>query len=215
MTSPTVQARNTGTNGAGTSHTINLPSSIQAGDLLIVWWGFGNDPGATTTTGWTNMGVDGTNGRGAIVYKTATGSEGATDTWSTTNSVKTATIAWRISGWQGTPEKGTAAQANSTNADPPSITPSWGAADILVLVMMDATLNTNVASAAPTNYGNLTTAATTSGSASAVSSAERSMTATSTEDPGTFTSPSGNWVAQTVAIQGVSGLSVFPVSFPH
>jgi hypothetical protein len=173
-----------------------------------MWWGFGAAPGALTTTGWSSLSLD-TNGASNLVflYKTATGSEGATVTFTTGNSVKSASVAYRITGWQGTPEKGTAAGASSTNADPPSITPSWGSdADLFLAAYAAGT--TAVASAAPTNYTSLLTAAASAGSSASVSAAQRNLTASS-DDPGTFTNASTTWVAQTVAIRAAAASGFF------
>jgi Concanavalin A-like lectin/glucanases superfamily len=81
---PTVRSRNSGAaNTAATSHSINLPAGVVAGDLLLV--GFSNDEStdpttiSTTSTGWTvldsvEQGAT-TNHRGSVLWKRATGSD--------------------------------------------------------------------------------------------------------------------------------------------
>ncbi|MES2144754.1 MAG: hypothetical protein V4516_10455, partial [Pseudomonadota bacterium] len=130
----------------------------------------------------------------------ASGSEGASVTFTTTNSVSSSYVSIQYSGWQGTPEKGTAAgPTTSTNADSPAITPSTGS-DSYTFIAVFRDNGTVVATVAPTNYGNLKTS--TQGTL-CISTADRALTA-STEDPSTFTSASVSWFAQTYSIRGAA-----------
>jgi len=197
-----IEAANTSsTAGAGTSATVNLPASIAAGELLLALIN-SRDPGTGAISGWSSLAIDThTNAYLQLFYKTATGSEGATATWTSSNSVQSAHATWRISGWQGTPENGAKVTGGTNNPDPPSITPSWGSARTLFLTAFGST-GTAVASGAPTNYSGLLTAATSGASNVAINAATRILEGT-TDDPGAFTaSLSGaTWVAQTFAIR--------------
>lgn len=197
MTFPTVQATNTGvgTASTNTAHVANMPAGIAAGDLLIMVIGSPVAPGTISCPGWTFFSTesDGANANMAFAYKTATGSEGATQAITTVNSVRLAFITYRISGWSGTPERGTAAPGAGTSANPPSLSPSWGSADTLWIAACDATCDIT---SAPANYTNLLKNITTA----YVGAAQRQLTASS-DDPGTFTLTYGGSVAQTYAIK--------------
>lgn len=197
-----IEATNTSsTSAAGTSATVNLPASIAAGDLLVVLVE-SRDPGTGAISGFSSLARDnGTNAYLQLFYKTATGSEGATVTWTSSNSVQSAHASLRISGWQGTPEKGTAVTGSTDNPNPPSITPSWGSARTLFIAAFGST-GTAVASGAPTNYSGLLTAASSGSNNVAINVATRVTTASS-DDPGALTATlsGATWVSQTFAIR--------------
>lgn len=207
MASPTVVTTAVTSDGAPvTSHTVNLPASLVNGNLLLMVFTAGVAAGTVTATGWTFMTTEGASQSITIGYKTSNGSEGATVTVSTTGNTKACTSVYQISGWTGTPEKGTIASGTSTTPDPPNLTPSWGSADNLWIAACAVANNGSIVTAAPTNYTNLLTQGSTGGSTVIdMASAERQLTASS-EDPGTFTlSVSKAWNAQTVAVQGTGG----------
>jgi hypothetical protein len=213
MASPSVVNTSVfGDSAASTTHAVTLPASIVAGNLLmlsLVIDATGNS--ITTPAGWTTLVTQNSSGvTSSIIYKTATGSEGATVTVTST-SAKMAAIGYQISGWQGTPENSTVATGGTANPNSGSLTPSWGSADDLFLsvALIHGLVTTSVY---PTNYTNGLTQGTTSTNAATVASAQRQLTAAS-DDPSAFTISAGNsWVAYTVAIQGaVAALNFFPV----
>lgn len=170
-----------------------MPASISAGDLLIAFIGYNSATTATWPGDWTAL-TSGSQAR-HIGYKVAAGGDSLTITSGA--SVKSSSLSWRITGHAdpGTqaPEF-TSATATSANPDPPSISPTGGSKDYLILAMFrqageEADDDTWV-TATPTNYGNLIQV--TSGIAGAASTncsaaaADRQVT-TATEDPGTFT----------------------------
>jgi hypothetical protein len=215
MAFPTIQATNeSSTNTAGTSHTINLPTGITAGDLLIVCL----DKGSTAATvnalaGWTEL-LDENAGNGLyIAYRLADGTEGSTIGLTTSASTRSAEITFRISGAQDpatqAPQIGTTATGTSTTPDPPSVTPTGGAKDYLWIALFgqageeaddDAWANTP-----PTNYTpspplqkSCGTVGTNLGGL--IAAASRQLNASS-ENPGTFAVDVSNaWRAQTIAI---------------
>ena len=84
---PTVQATNTTTIDTATlNHSVNLPTGIQAGDLLIVGFTTFYDVSHTFPVGWTELFSDvvaSNNTRTSIYYRQADGAEGSTITVTT------------------------------------------------------------------------------------------------------------------------------------
>lgn len=210
MAFPTVAASNTSVQSSATnSHTISLPSGIQAGDLLIIFFTYPISGLANALSGWTKLkeyygsgDVFGTN----VYYRVADGTEGSTVTITTTGNFQSAHASYRITGHGGNPEVSTGATSTgSTTPDPDSLTPSGGAKDYLWIAHAGAP-GAVTFSAYPTNYGSnqLTIRSNTSGNTATVAVATRNLNASS-EDPGTFTiSGSVRWVALTIAVPPVA-----------
>lgn len=184
-----------------TAHLVNMPATVNSGDLLITK--FVNQVDAVTTpSGWTQLHSTANTVRLGTYYRIADGTEGGIQVNFVTSSPRRAAAhVYRITSWHGTtpPEVGTAATGNSTLPDPPTLSPSWGAEDTLWLAGTGAGAIVTV-SVYPTSYtdGADDDATTT---APTVASARRELNATS-DDPGTFTiSGSTTWVAQTLAIR--------------
>jgi hypothetical protein len=157
----------------------------------------------STPSGWTQLftTADTAGGGGyrmAGFYKVASGSEGSTVSVTTSVSTNGRHIAYRITGYQGTPECGTTANGSGTTANPPSLSPSWSTADTLWIAL--ASQNGGAFSASPTNYANPADSGT---NFLRMRSADRSLNA-ATEDHGTFTHVNGTWLAQTNAIRPVT-----------
>lgn len=216
MAFPVVEARATSDGATGTSHTINLPSGITTGDLLIVV--FGLDFTSATVTwplGWTQIAEgtgDGANrGRGFVGYRVADGTEGYTgtgDTISITTSAsdESAAVSLRISA-HGQSNSVAPAIANSNGGggdavDPPNLAPAGGAADYLWIASRTSRNGSDV-TVYPTNYTN----GTENSNTGAVSAAtcERQLNASS-EDPGAFSVDIGRpWSAFTIAVSPDAG----------
>lgn len=117
-----------------TSQTLNLPSGITAGDLLVaeICTATAQTP---SITDWTILdGPDTTGGleTATIMWKVATGSEGASVSVSFTGSVTGSGTCRRYSNADETKLDSTmVAAAASTTVDLPSLTPADGADDIL------------------------------------------------------------------------------------
>lgn len=213
MAFPSVVTTNTSVENTATlSHTVSLPSGISAGDLLIVVFAVRDIPDVTWPMGWTEIAeIDDTTNSDqtlAVAYRDADGGEGATITVTTSATKVSAHTSYRISGAADpavqAPEVSTGAHNLSEDPDPDSLTPTGGAKDYLWIACCGRGDN-DVATAAPTNYGNLLTAGSTG--FDAVASAERQLNASS-EDPGIFNfpAPDANWVAATVAIHPAPGM---------
>lgn len=204
------------TTTAGTSHTINLPGSIAAGDGLIVVFAYMAPTGTETisATDWTNItGFVTRNGTAQAIhalYKQATGSEGATVSITSSTSTKAATVSYRITGHQSfttSPQAGTGATGTSgpDTADPPSVSVTGGPKDVLSLACMAIENETFTGTGAPTNWtNNQTTNTGISGGGAGngmIQVAQRQETNVSTVDPGVFQHDvSEDWVAQTIVI---------------
>lgn len=213
-TFPVVAATATATDVVNdTNHTVNLPASISAGDLLIVVH-VGSATDATPNsalTGWTllrDKTIASNAGHVVAFYKIASGAEGSTATITTDLAEDSGSCAYRITGWHGTtpPEASAGATTGSNTApDPDAVTPSWGAEDNLFIAVGDADGNHTI-TAYPANYGsnNITSATSTAGGG-ACGLATRNLNAT-TDDPGAFTSnTSGTTAGFTIVVRpGVS-----------
>lgn len=216
MASPVVEATNeSATPTAATSHTVNLPASIAAGDLLIICL----DKGTPATTSlfnahadWTELLDENVASGLYIAYRWADGAEGATTTLVSASAIRSAEVTYRISGAENpatqAPQIGTTATGTSVNPNPPSISPTGGSKDYLFIAFFgmvgeqadDDTLVTTY----PANY-TLGQQEKTCGVAGTnlggmIGAAARQAT-TATEDPGTFTAiDNAAWRAQTIAV---------------
>lgn len=208
MAFPTVE----GTPGAltdavnATAHVVPYPTGvsggIQAGDLLLVV-GAIDEVATTTISNWNgftqlNWGdVPTLTAAGGVAYKWAAGGETGTITFTSSVSERAVFRMYCIRGGDtGKNPEFTVATGNSTNPNPPSLTPTWsGSVQTLwfVIAVVDATVPT----AAPTNYTNLETQIGTS--TAAIGVARRNLIA-ATEDPGVFTMVTDQWRALTVGV---------------
>lgn len=201
-------------NTVGTSHTVNLPASLVAGNLIIIVFGNFTSTITVSISGYTQLATQtctngGTsNGRLTILYKTATGSEGSTVT-ATTAGAPGNTVSshnsYQISGWIGTPEAATT-NGNDSNPNPPSLTPTWGRTKTLWLATSNSDRSgaTHTISTYPSGYSGgiqdsgvvaVANTSTTTGSAWI-------QTDAASVDPGTFAlSASVPWAVATIGIQ--------------
>ena len=203
---PVVKATNTSReNTAVETHTINLPASIIAGDLLLAFYVIDGTSVPETPSGWTNFfstGAQGANIQG--VYRDADGGEGDTvDFTSTSNAQESAHVSYRISGAINpatqAPENSTATNGSSTAPDAASLTATGGAKNYLwIAVQGHDGLETT--SGFPTNYVSTLSIESTGAGPVGVGAAQRSLN-TATEDTGAFTlSGITGWIAHTVVV---------------
>lgn len=177
------------------THTINLPTGISAGDILwiVIAWQTETQTFTSLSETWDLLN-DTETGRGnfRVMWRVATGSEGATTTLTLSGaSANVAAICFRITSAQdveaGTP--GTAT-TNSTTIDPPSLSPSWGSEETLWIAVAWTPDTRQTLSSYPTSYSieQTTQAGTSSGTSEGqlLAVAARLLTASS-EDPGVFT----------------------------
>jgi hypothetical protein len=205
MAFPSVPNRNSSEHATpATSHTVNLPAGISAGELLIVQFLVRGNPVVTWPAGWTtaiNDGPDvGNTSRTEVHYRFADGSEGASITITTDAAQNSGHRSWRITGaHESTPPEGAAATGFSATPDPPNLdTAVWTDEDALWLALMGIPASESI-SVYPLTYTNTFTMRTTGGPT--LGCGERSLNAP-VENPSSFTIPAGaNWRAVTVAVR--------------
>jgi len=202
---------------ADSTPDINLPSGIQADDLLIILFRTGSGSGASPPSGWTELTESLDSGDGTTIsYKWADGTESGTVAFSTVSARFTG-IAFRISGAEnpGTqpPEFSTITTGSDAAPNSGSRTPTGGAKDYLWLSLVAWASGPAVTNRTPpTNYSNDTGAGDSSGIVR-VLGATRSHNA-STENPGAWTiDSSAAWIGWTVAVHPeatVTDVDIFP-----
>jgi hypothetical protein len=204
LTFPTVAAVSGGSDSGGTSHSVQLPPIIAAGDLLIVHFLTNSAPAVTFPAGWQNL-VDhahATQLRSVTKYRIADGSEGSTISVLTATSQRTSHTVFRITGFDdGTPvEAGLPAIGSNQTPDPSSTTPSGGAKEYL-WIAVGGSDNSGVAPVSgPADYSSYRIDPVGTNSRVRSQTAWRELNASS-EDPGPFDSGEAQrWIAYTLAI---------------
>ncbi len=201
----------------GTNITVTLPSGIKPGELIVIFVGLAGAATITdisTPSGYTELAdALGTTVRVGIYYKVAVGTEGASQavTW-LTGSMRSRAVAFRVSGYQGTPE--VTAFTNvlaSATIDPPALTPSWGTDENLWVAAFlgDTNGNTSVNPVAvfPDDYkNNRLSICDTNADSCGAGMATRTISETS-QDPtafiGQFTATLAEVITFTMAIRGI------------
>lgn len=131
---------NTDVSAGGDTHPITMPSGVAAGDMLVVSVLCSNDR-TVTASGWTQFASyydpDGTLKKMILFYRIATGSEGATVTFTSNVSTSLNALAFRITGAHAStpPEAAQGLIFGVSTYDPPGLTPSWGSAATAWLVV--------------------------------------------------------------------------------
>lgn len=210
MASPVDSARvATNISTAATSHAINVGSPV-AGTLLVACIRFTTFPSTVTFTGWTQIFTDisdASDDTTEVWWRWADGTEGATNTLTTVNSLKLAAVCYKITGaLNAAPSVSGVAFGTTANADPAAVNFTGGTQDMLFIAFagMDSETATFTA---PTGYGNIALANSGVGGAvptnCMIATASRQATTTTSEDPPAFTStaPNTGWTAITIAIK--------------
>ena len=213
MAAPTDSARQ-GTNitTAGTSHAINVGSPT-VGTILVVFVRYAAAPGTTGMVGYESIfsdSSDATNDTTEVFWRVADGTEGATDTLTTGNSVKLGAIGWEVTGADNTRPGISTVSVGTTSANTAtsnSAAPISAPRDTLYISMAGGDGEASTYTAVPTNYANLATA--NSGTSGAIATnvtmggGSRQITASSSDDAGVFThgAHATGWTAVAVAIR--------------
>lgn len=190
-----------------TSHTVNLGSTPNTNDLLIVAAFFDGTPTITWPTAlgtWTQLytGDNGISSRVDIRYKLANG-EGSSIALTTDAGERMATAAWVIDDgtFTGVPEIATAT-GSSANPDSPSLSPSWGSQDTLWLSLACSDSGDLTISAYPTSYSQTAVLDATGGAGGVTMGRAERQFAASSENPSAYTfSASKSWIASTIAVR--------------
>ena len=201
---------------AQASHSVDLPATVDANDLLILIVA-GYQRSITTPAGWTSKSSSGY--QGIFVKKAAGTEDGGTVTVEFDGDVPLAAQVYRIaaSSWSqdvSNVQVGTEATGATKTPDPPSVTASWGSDDNLFIESAGSYNDDQEMSAASTNYTNLTNTISGGGdnAGCGVATARREL-ASDSDDPGIMDKYPLNqfWGAQTIVIKPVSaggGLSM-------
>jgi hypothetical protein len=206
VASVTETAFNTETTG----HYVDMPATVNAGDLLIALFTNDNDSTVTTPSGWTLLasGVFNNQVRLSVYYKIAAGTEGGTTVdFVTSANREAAAQVYRITDWQGTtpPEISTAATGTSVAPDPAFLDPAgWGVSNTLwIAVAGQDRAQSGGTLIQPVGYTDfISTGSSTANTACRILSARRILLTVSSENPGPFTIPtSEQWVAFTIAVR--------------
>jgi hypothetical protein len=199
-----------------TSHTITMPATVVAGDLLIaIFFTDGSETitwDNSTLGAWTQMNWSPQIGGSASTtmagyYKTAAGTEGGATITVTTGTTEAATwVVFAIAGWHGTtaPEGTATASGGVTGPDPASHAASWGAEANLWIALSGSDSVDRIDNTGglgwPSGYSN--TGETDNAVAGATNLAWATKEATSPENPAAFTWNGTNQkIALTMAIR--------------
>lgn len=219
---------------SNTSHTIQLPATVSAGDyLFVVFTCDDNTSSPFTTVTWDNSSAGTwtqlysavvtvtTTNAGASVqevwYKVADGTEDSVNLTITTSITQpstyyTASIQDCSGIAAGTPT--TNSNTSTLTPDPPSLTTGWGSVETLWFVILGVDNGTaTTVTAYPTNYSD-NQGINGSGTGTArTARASRNLTAAS-DDPGTFTLDNSRpTIVNTIAFKPLStGLSITSIT---
>jgi hypothetical protein len=193
-----------------TAHLVNMPSTVNVGDLLVVL--FTNDGNATVTTpaGWTQVRtqVSGTAVRGSIYAKDAAGTEDSTRVDFVTSATEQAAAqVFRIpaSKWNGNIadiEADTGTAATTQNPNPASFNPTGWATENTLWIAYAAGGSYASSSVSPTNFGDRYHTTSASGAAGASVTSARYESAVGSMDPSAFTMDASQAsIAFTIAIR--------------
>lgn len=221
MAFPTVESiTETGFATAATEHLVDMPATVNAGDLLLMV--FANDDATTQTTptDWTLLDNGSPNNQvyGGVYAIDADGTEGGTTVDVVTAIAQQACAqVYRITGWKGTlgtdVDISTAATGTDANPNSSSVSASESADNLFIAAVCNGDDEEGV-SVTPSSYTNTTE--TVSGSVSAnelpaVATARREW-ANISDDPTAWTlNGTDQWIAWTIVIEPDAGGSALPL----
>lgn len=216
MAAPTIAATNESADAAGTTHVVNLPGSIAAGDLLIVLFGHAGAVTLNSLTGWTELVDDGVANGVGVLWRKADGTEGATISVDTSGSTKSCHISYRISGANTTsaPVISAVATGTSNAPNPNNCNPGVSKPRLWITFFVQAGEEADDdtwCNNAATNYANLLQITTgTSGLPStncSIASCDRTATAASEDAawPAGSTDQALGWRAHTIGVAAGGG----------
>lgn len=176
-----------------TSHTVALPASVAAGELLVIFWTADGAPAVTwdnaTVGAWIDLpgGVSSlSNARSVLKLRYCDGSEGGHSlTIATSVAEQSSYVIYRISGGNADHVENNASTSGQS-INPPSTTTRWVGEANLVLAAAQSDVGTRTVTSGPSGYSTPTTARTNTADGVVTSVAHLAVTA-DTVDPGTFT----------------------------
>ncbi len=182
---------------SSTSHTITLPSSIAAGDLIVIVVSIRNGRTLTTPTGYTQLYKAGEGGGAithAVYYKSAAGGE-TTATLAVAVGASGAHVSYRISGWSAI-----GGSINASGVNPPSLSPSGGLSRYLWIATGGNIDGGSTLGTAPTGFGSKLEIADSSNTACATASLSSEA---ATVDPDSWGTAGASSFAGTFAVRGL------------
>ncbi len=187
------------------SHTISLPTGIQAGDLILVSFRIRSGRAVSSfTSGWTELLNADNNGRTYVYYRTAQSSSESFIISLSGGSSRIAAVSYRISNWNSgdTPQVAVTADGE----DPPSLNPGWGAFPSLYLAGLSFRESGNEITGIPSDFTDLVIAQNTPGSSNLdrffVVGLVQKFSSAASEDPSTFSTGGADPTSFTIAIRG-------------
>lgn len=209
---PNLRDSASGANTAGgTSHSVDMPATVEAGDLLIAMIAFDGTPTVTwdnSTAGtWSDyIDADGPACHLTIKAKVADGTEdGKTLTIGTSASEQSVNRVVCYKDWEGTLGGGlnipTGTTGTSTTPDPPVATDSWGSVKRATIAVCG--VDRREVTAFPTNWTDNQFADNSLGPSGCSLGTAKTSGIEDVQNPGTFTiDASDGWVAATISIKG-------------
>ena len=212
MAAPVVEATATTSEGAaGTSHTVNLPSGITAGNLLVLAISGVQTSPVTTPSGWTlhsdaNLYDPGFHNLARIYWRIADGNEGSTLSMTSSADAAFGAVCYRISGATATDPLTALTYAKSNPWDgypnPPLSSIDLQRDWLFVAGVIDYSA-AQLMTGAPTGYSTMSTGVGehNTGFHSRVTLCYKSTAVVASDNPGTFTAAAPTyWCAFTFAI---------------
>lgn len=204
---PEVMAGSVGnsTGSLNRNYAAPLPAGIVAGEMLVL---IVSGPFDISASGWTKLfevnHLDSGFAALACFYRVATGAEGPSVALTAVDPSIWASVAYRIKGAKAI-EAAAGAGSAATVADPPPLSPSWGARKTLwIAAAATASPGSRSVTGAPSGYSSLAaaTGSISTGSTVSIGAAWRQLEA-ATENPGTMAIHSTTVlnVANTIAIR--------------
>ena len=214
-------AQNTSREESATTgpHTVGLDASIGADHVLFICLAFSNDPGTITWSGFTEIASFAEGQINTRLYtKTATGSEGSTDTFTTGNSVISSHTYIRYTS-ATVPTSAEVATFGETavDANPPNLDVSGGkGADDIVWIAGYNRSDDRRSTSDPTNYSNFQSIDNGGAGGIETGNSDRELNASS-EDPGIFdfTGSGEDTTSYTVAIYPLAAPATVYPPFPR
>lgn len=225
MAFPTVvSTAESSVNTAGTSHTVTLPASIAATDLVLITMDIGSTSATLNAlTDWSEI-LDEAVANGLKILRYIGAGVPSNPTFTSSASTRSASIAWRISGANKSiaPEIGTTATGSSATPDPPASATPASTKDYLFIALYGAAGeeadDDTWSDTPPTNYTPsppLQKACGTAGTnlGGMIAAASRQLNTGAAENPGTFAKDvSAAWRAQTIMIHPIIDTTVTPTT---